>query len=186
MTILVATSYLTDKMKNMKKFKINLKFTFIYKLLSSLFCSIGLLFQVSQLLTQYFGNKTVVNIEVKRELYENLPAITVCFPRILSIQSIAKYDQQHQENYEHYQQLMKTYYVNSTLYDKSKNNINSAYDKTNQIINQILYEPNFINLVMDNLSIPYSQDHQGMIIDGTFPGMNTAFSYFILVILVNH
>ena len=155
----------------MKKIKINLKFSFIYKLLSTLFCSIGLLYQCSQLLTQYFGNKTVVNIEVKRELYENLPAITFCFPSILSIESVAKYDQQYQQNYEFYQKQIKSYHINSTLYDKSKNNITYAYRIIDQIYNKILYEPNFLDIVIDNLSIPYAQDRLGLTIDGTLPGI---------------
>ena len=155
----------------MKKIKINLKFSFIYKLLSTLFCSIGLLYQCSQLLTQYFGNKTVVNIEVKRELYENLPAITFCIPSILSIESVANYDQQYQQNYEFYQKQIKPYHVNSTLYDKSKNNITYAYRIIDQIYNKILYEPNFLDIVIDNLSIPYAQDRLGLTIDGTLPGI---------------
>ena len=159
-------------MKNMNKSKIYLKFTFIYKLLSSLFCSLGLFFQCSQLFSQYFGNKTVVNIEVKRELYENLPAITVCFRSILSFELVAKYDQQYQQNYEYYQQLIKTYYVSSTLYDQNKKNITTVYQKLNLVFQKYLYESNFLDIVIDNLSIPYSPDFMVLRIEGTLPGIN--------------
>ena len=168
----------------MKKIKINLKFSFIYKLLSTLFCSLGLLFQCSQLLTQYFGNKTVVNIEVKRELYENLPAITVCIPRIVSIELVANYDQQYQQYYTYYQQLIKPYSENSTLYEKNENNITITFHNARQILNHILYEPNFLDIVIDNLSIPYAQDRLGLTIDGTLPGIiSTACHNFMLIII---
>ena len=158
-------------MKIMKKFNINLKLSLIYKLLSTLFCSMGLLYQFSQQLSQYFSDKTVVNIEIKRELYDNFPAITLCFPGLVSFESIANYDQQYQQDYEYYQQLMKTYYVNSSLYDESNINITFAYVKAYSIINKILYEPNFLHLVIDNLSIPYSQNNLLMSIEGTLPGI---------------
>ena len=158
----------------MPLFRSMLSLSSLYKLLSSIFCSIGLLYQCSQLLSEYLTGKTVVNIEVKRELYENLPAITFCIPSILSIESVAKYDQQYQTNYEFYQKLIKLYNINSTLYAKRKNNITDAYLKIDQIYNKIFYEPNFLDIVIDNLSIPYAQDRLRLTIFGTLPGIYKA------------
>ena len=45
----------------------------IFRALSTIFCTTGLLYQSCQLLSQYMSGKSVVNIEVKRETYSHLP-----------------------------------------------------------------------------------------------------------------
>ena len=65
----------------------------VYKLLSIIICSVCLLYQCNQLLLQYSSGKTVVNIEIKRQSYESLPAITLCYPQIVSIKLIKNYCQ---------------------------------------------------------------------------------------------
>ena len=157
----------------MPSFRSLISISSIYKLLLSLFCSLGLFYQCSQLLIEYFSGKTVVNIEVKRELYDNLAAITVCFPSILSMESVGTYDKQYLENYEYYQKLINKYYKNSTIYYEIESDIKMAYKKVDLILEQILYEPDFLTMVIDNLSIPFSKDSQVLIIHGTLPGKYT-------------
>ena len=74
--------------------------------MSLLFCSIFLVYQFSQLSSQYMSGKTVVNIEVNRELYENLPAITLCLPQIFLLEKLAKYDQEYQNYYYNYDEML--------------------------------------------------------------------------------
>ena len=60
------------------------------------------------------GN-TVVNVVVKQEVYENLPAFTFCFPQILSFESVANYDEDYKQYYEDYKKMNKVIKVDYSL-----------------------------------------------------------------------
>ena len=83
-----------------------LSYSSLCKILSSLFCLSFLLYQLSQLLSEYMSGKTVVNIEVKREVYENLPAITLCLPLIVLLEKFVNSNPEHKQDYHNYNQML--------------------------------------------------------------------------------
>ena len=54
-----------------------------------LFCNIGLLYQTYCLAKDYLRGNTFVNIRIARIYNETLPAITICYPKLLSFERIA-------------------------------------------------------------------------------------------------
>ena len=143
----------------MKTIKMNSKLSIIYKLVSFLLCLSGLLYQWSQLFSQYLSGKTVVNMEVKREVYDNLPAFTFCFPYILSLEAIAKLDDESKRNYEEYSKIIKEIQANitymDTLYEHYKSQIESIYSGSFNIYHKYLFKPEFADILINNWSLPF-------------------------------
>ena len=139
----------------MKTIKMNSKLSIIYKLVSFLLCLSGLLYQWSQLFSQYLSGKTVVNVEVKREVYENLPAFTFCFPHILSLEAIAEFDDESKRNYEEYSKIIKEIKANYTLYEHYKMKMNLIYSGSNNIYHKFLFKPEFADILINNWSLPF-------------------------------
>ena len=57
----------------------------IIKLIACLICTSGLIYQSIDLLFQFMTGKTVVNMEVGHIFDDTLPAITICYPFVLSM-----------------------------------------------------------------------------------------------------
>ena len=130
-------------------------FSFLYKFLSSLFCSIFLIYQFSDLLSQYMSGKTVVNIEVKRELYENLPAITLCLPQIVSMERHAKFNPQFQQDYHNYHKTMsKENLLNASKYNDIKPELTEIYWNAYNSVGLYYTYDDFLDLVINNISLP--------------------------------
>src|ERR1700761_614445 len=104
-----------------------MNFRLIFRILSSLLCTSGLLLQSCQLLSEYLSGKTVVNIEVRRESRANLPAITVCFPGIASMERAANYSQEYHGDFQRYKDILELIKRNESLYDIYKSNMNILY-----------------------------------------------------------
>ena len=122
----------------------------IFRLFSTTFCAFGLLYQCYQLLSQYLSGKSVVNVEVKRELYPSLPAITLCYPEMVSMELAANYSDLYRHYYERYKDIIYIIDENKTRYDMFEENITNLY---NAFIKQL--QPNMIKTVFNNLSLPY-------------------------------
>ena len=74
---------------------------------------------MSQFYETHMSGKTVVNIEVKREVYENLPAISVCLPQTIFLKDLAKHRPEYQKDYEISRIFMRRKFLsNSTLLNK--------------------------------------------------------------------
>ena len=65
-------------------------------------CFTGLMYQTSQLITQFISGKTVVNLEVRRINTDSIPAITLCLPQGISMKRIAEYETNFTGLYETY------------------------------------------------------------------------------------
>src|SRR5882724_6000840 len=51
----------------------------------------GLIYQTSQLVSQYMKRQTVVNIKLEENIkYNKIPSITICFPQMISMESMAQ------------------------------------------------------------------------------------------------
>ena len=137
----------------------------IFRVLSAIFCVSGLLYQSCQLISQYMSGKSVVNIEVKREINANLPAITICYPEIFSMEMIANFNQTYRDNYEKYKEMIDISIWNRTLYDKYKDNMTRLYSKFQY--QNYLYQENytFIKAIMNNMSLTFKNVYDQMTYD---------------------
>ena len=144
----------------LKVFFMKMKLRIIFRVLSTILCITGLLYQSCQLLSQYMSGKSVVNIEVKREMYSHLPAITICYPEMVSMESGANYSDLYLHYYEKYKELIEITKRNSTIYDiySYKENINKIYY---QFINNFLLRMNYdeyMKIVINNVSLPFKYE----------------------------
>ena len=97
------------------------KFNLLKRLLLSLFCLGGLLYQSHELLDEYLTGKTVVSLQVGTINSDFIPGITICMPRVFSIYKI----------------LQKT---NKTAYDKYIELNHKLYYSRNDERTQLLNE----------------------------------------------
>ena len=87
----------------------------VYKIISTLLCMSGLVYQCTQLLSQYISRQSVVNIEIKHEINANLPAITVCYPYLISFERMTEYyPNETEEQYKKYKNLFEYMRINNT------------------------------------------------------------------------
>ena len=155
----------------------------LYKIFSSFFCSIFLVYQSSELLTEYMNGKTVDNIEVKRELYENLPAITLCLSQIISMEKLANFDQEYQQDFLDNNEILSTkYFINSNEYYKIMPKLNEIYGKAYYYFRLHFNNRDFLNIIIDNISLPYDKPYMTVKIEGNFHGKfsKTLSKYLIL------
>ena len=139
-----------------------IKFKKIFCVISSIVCVSGLLFQSSQLFSQYMSGKSVVNIEVKRELYANLPAITICYPEIVSMELAANYSDIYRHYYEKYKQIFELAKTNSKLYGLFEKNMTSLFKGFKSRLNNEEMDQLF-RIVTNNISLPYKQGNNSFI-----------------------
>ena len=79
-------------------------------LITSLLSCAGLLYQSAQLTTQYLTGKTLVQVSIGRKLNETLPAITLCFPNLFTLEKMGYYDNNNQERLKEYKRIVKMYH----------------------------------------------------------------------------
>ena len=117
------------------------------------------------------SGKTVVNIELKRELFENLPSITVCLPQIVLFESLAKYREEYQKDYEYFNEMLSEKYLsNSSLYNEIKSNLTIIYLKGIRSVAEFMSNEDFFHFVIDNLSLPYDNRVLSVHIHGNLQG----------------
>ena len=140
----------------------NLNISFIFKIISSMICSAGLIYQLEQLFSQYLSGKTVANVEVKKEINDNFPSFTVCFPLIFSLEAFANYFYDFKQQYEIYERMIEEIEevhlveIKENVYDNYKSNLTSIYQEIGDISKiRKLRIHNYHDVIIDNLSIPY-------------------------------
>ena len=114
--------------------------------LLTIICSIGLLFQTSQILQQYLNKNTVINIEFRRNDINNLPAITVCYDKLFSFQSAVERYPEYKNIYENYTNFLKNYNISIHHTKNFKEKSINSFIKRNkkyEIIYTELTEKNF-------------------------------------------
>ena len=62
----------------------------IIRYLIIIFCVFGLVFQTTKLFLQYSSGQTVVNIKIEKNKYNRIQAITICYPIMVSMESMAQ------------------------------------------------------------------------------------------------
>ena len=128
----------------------------IFRVLSTILCTTGLLYQSCQLLSQYMSGKSVVNIEVKREVDSNLPAITICYPQMISMELAANYSNLYRHYYKKYKELIELVDSNTTKYNMYKENMTKFH--SDFIRNFRLNIEEYMKIVVNNLSLPFKYE----------------------------
>ena len=114
-------------------------------------CVFGFFFQTTLLFIQYFKGQTVVNIRVERDKYNSIPAITICYPAMVSMERTAQKYPQMKPLFDEYKVMLKHMseddYKNKTL----GQHLNSIYEN----FSMFTYDHANINELFD-LSIPFN------------------------------
>ena len=90
----------------MKKFNQKCDYKLVLKIIiTSILCGFGLIYQSSQLITEFMTGKTLVQITIGRVFNETLPAITVCVPYFISLERLAEIDPNINNQFKEFKQL---------------------------------------------------------------------------------
>ena len=84
-----------------------LKPNVILRLFLTIFCSSGLIYQTTQLFSQYMMGTTFVTIQVERISSETLPGITICYPKLISFERTSKQNADYKKKFDEYQNQLK-------------------------------------------------------------------------------
>ena len=99
-------------------------------LIASLVCTSGLIYQSMDLLFQYLTGKTVVNMEVGQIFNDTLPAITICYPFVLSMENAVNGSQEQSEWRREYLDIEEVIgSLNQTLKEKNLLKMEDLYHK---------------------------------------------------------
>ena len=66
------------------------RFKKLFRISYWILCSVGFLYQTSQLFSVFFGGKTISDNRIERLRFSELPAITLCMPWFMSIEKFGK------------------------------------------------------------------------------------------------
>ena len=124
------------------------------KAIYSLLCSSGLIYQLYLLIFQYMSGKTVVNLKLKRIEQVHLPAITICFPRGISLEKAARFREDLSQVFKNYTDAIRV------ISDKLRPLNNSERFELEANITQMYYkiinDRNFKSLPVYELFNQYS------------------------------
>ena len=124
-------SILNEDKEKMKK---NVKRFFqSFFMVASLF---GFIYQVSIIYDQYMSGRTIINLEIGKKTDKSMPAITICFHGLFSMERVAKYDPEFREK-------------NKTYWDIIVSKKYSSEEKL--VITYQFYESTFQNYINENL-----------------------------------
>ena len=107
----------------------------LFQILYTIMCCSGLLYQTYLLMAQYLRAKTVTNVEVVVKGYGHLPALTICYPYLFSMERIAHYYPEYQSDFNQYKLLLDQISTDFTF--KHSKNMSNLYFR---IIARLNYE----------------------------------------------
>ena len=121
--------------------------------ISIVVCNVGLFYQTFILLKDFYEGKTMVNVRIGRIYNETLPAITICYPELISFEKVTKFNEEWQDHYKSYISLIKK--LNSSLLSKDDQLMLEFHHKYyRNITKNFAYDYTLNDLTMfDNLSI---------------------------------
>ncbi len=117
-------------------------------------CISGLTYQASRLVSQYIRGQTVVNIRVEKLRYSKIPAITICYPRFISMEKFVELFPESSQAFDEYQNLINS--VNETDYDNKdlKKEMEDIYEHNFTRLNKHFDLP--VYELFDELSLPFN------------------------------
>ena len=123
----------------------------IIRYLTIVLCVFGFFFQTTLLFIQYSKRQTVVNIKVEQNKYTSIPAITICYPAMVSMERTAQKYPPMKPLFDGYKDILK----NMSKEDDKNNtfvyHLNKIYHKNFSMITH--YQEN-ISEIFD-LTIPF-------------------------------
>ena len=129
----------------------------LFRVCSIIFCTTGLIYQSSQLLTQYLSGKTYASIKIGRIFNDTLPSITVCSNNFFSASKLSGFDTKLDKLFIEYRELHKLHYTAiNTHYDYTHGeNLTNIHNKILQyynyiIMNKTLEISSIFNITQDN------------------------------------
>ena len=138
-----------------------ISFKFIFKLISFIICLIGLLYQSSELLTQYLSGKTYASIKFGMIFNDTLPAITVCYPFFFSGSKLSGFDQELDRIHEEY---MVSFKLRNEMYNHELETIlGSIGHKIEQFYIKISMKKSLSINEIFNYTQPFKFDGHNMI-----------------------
>ena len=143
-----------------------------FKLLVNILCSMFLIYQTYMLSEQYLKFNSVINIKFTRNIIDKLPAITICYNRLISYEKYAERYPQYEEIYKNYIEFVNNFsYIGIKLnrsYDDTISKLNKFhFRKYNELLDKYylnaLYQStakeSYLN-VYDNLSLTFYNDDE--------------------------
>src|SRR5690348_4993191 len=112
-----------------KKIKIEL----IIRIVFTILCFVGLLYQTIEIHTNYMSGNTITKINFQRNNEEYLTGISICSPFILSMENIANYNEFTKIKYKQYKHLLNLKENTNEL-----NEINIINNNLTEIYNSVI------------------------------------------------
>ena len=118
---------------------IKMNFKKLLNFIFTLSCVFGLIYQTMILLTDYFSGNTVVTLDVKRLVFETLPAFTICSSNFWSIKKLTELRPDlawiYHEYLDYQDKIKNKKYSNQTELDQMKKKVNWLYKHINEKVN---------------------------------------------------
>ena len=138
-------------------FKIKINSKSIYKIVTRLLCFLGLLFNATDLLREYWQGETSVSILIERKINNTLPAITLCYPYSISFKKISQLNDKYQNSYNAYLGHLFNHSFDGSAFDLVQMR-NIYHIVINEVFEQINNFSLNINQVFNNYSIDLHND----------------------------
>ncbi|CAG2105062.1 unnamed protein product, partial [Medioppia subpectinata] len=125
-------------------------------------CSAIMVYQVIDITVQYMSGQTLVNIKVAEVKYNKIPAITICYPRLLSMKRVAEtFPDLYGKQYATYLDRMQSIADGDISYENSTvvSHLNDLYDSN---VSGLIYKEHRLSDLFD-LSIPFHYDKNSSI-----------------------
>ena len=121
-----------------------------FRTLLVIVCSVGLIYQTSQLIGQYMSGNTVIQMRIESLGEQNLPAFTVCFDQFISFWKLSKVDPEIGKLFQDYLHVIEGDQANkSKILYKIHNKAESIY------LNSDILGSRTIPDLFDNITIPF-------------------------------
>ena len=125
-------------------------------------CNSGLFYQTYILISNYLNGHTVVNVKIGRIVNETIPAITVCYPGLISFEKASRTNPEWLKEYGEYMSLVNKFQhpgSNITEYE-FKESLKIFQNYYRSITKKILSDPAMSELkILEDLSFDIQGDH---------------------------
>ena len=121
-------------------------------------CVLGLALQTTELFSQYLNRETVVNIKVEKNKYNSIPAITICYPKMLSMEKTAQKYPELKPLFDEYKKRMENVSENDYKNETFVKEMNNLYDDK---FSEFAFKKSTIKELFE-LSIPFLTQGEGI------------------------
>ena len=134
----------------------------LFKMFSFIFCATGLLYQSSQLLSQYLSGKTYASIKIGKIFNDTLPALTICSFNFFSASKLSGFNPDLDKLHEEYFEASKSWSGN--YYDSwLEQNLSSVRSKIGEHYFKITMNKSLAIIEIFNFTLPFNFDGNNLI-----------------------